>query len=651
MVIMGLNHALNYLYLNTMASNLFVQRLYILTRDGKVAYDECFHRGVNIIRGDNSSGKSTITHLLFYGLGGTYVDFVPQARLCQFVYVEICISGCVLTLRREIKLSDDKRVETMVGMCIYWGGLNEALSGECESQYFGYKTTEKVKSFSNILFELMGLPIVIGDNNITMHQLLRLMYIDQESPTGSLFMFETFDSQITRETTAELLMGIYDSDLYTAKLSLRDMQKQLSSINLDINAVKSALSLAEECSSTFLTSVIDYKEQEILNISSIIQSKRNGKQVDTPKNYVVIDYKNKILRLRQKIKEYEDIVDTIENEIEDSILFIKALKQRKAALNNSIQLRTGLENLTLEFCPECLTKLEDNVETGYCRLCKSPIDNTRGVQQAKRYDLEMSFQITESELVLEQNKRELLSSKSTLKSLKRDLKTQEQLLQDQLENVRSPQDEEIDNLIFNKGLLEGEIMQYRTMLEKAIYYEELIQRKEELEKLINKTERFIKAKHNDINNKRSEVYDKIKEFGIYFLRNDYKRQQEFTNADDFFVDFSNNIVYLSNKYSKYSASSNFYLKIAARFALFMSSLELPFMRYPHFIFADNMEDKGIEESRAQNFQRVLINKLSEYSDDDYQVIYTTSYITEELDNSKYVVGEKYSQGNKSLKNV
>ena len=263
----------------------------------------------------------------------------------------------------------------------------------------------------------------------------------------------------------------------------------------------------------------------------------------------------------------------------------------------------------------------------------------------------MSFQISESELVLEQNNRELLSHKATLKRLKRDLRTQEQLLQDQLENVRSSQDEEIDNLIFSKGLLEGEIMQYRTMLEKAIYYEELIQRRAELEISIKRTERFINAKQNNINVRRNEVYDKIKEFGIYFLQHDYERQQEFTNADEFFVDFSNNIVYLSNKYSKYSASSNFYLKIAARFALFMSSLELPFMRYPHFIFADNMEDKGIEESRAQNFQRVLISKLSEYSDDEYQVIYTTSYITEELDNSKYVVGEKYSQGNKSLKNV
>lgn len=634
-----------------MASNLFIQRLYILTRDGKVAYDESFHRGVNIIRGDNSSGKSTITHLLFYGLGGSYVDFVPQAKKCQFVYVEICISECVLTLRREIKLSNDERVETMAGMCIYWGGLNEALNGECDSQFFGYKTTDKNKSFSNVLFELMGLPIVIGDNNITMHQLLRLMYIDQESPTGSLFMFETFDNQITRETTAELLMGIYDSDLYTAKLSLRDMQKQLTSISLDINAVKSALSSAEECSSAFLTSVIDYKEQEILKLSRIIQSKRNGEQVDAPKNYVVIDYKTKILRLRQEIKEYEDIVDTIKNEIEDSILFIKALKQRKSALNNSIQLRTGLENLTIEVCPECLTKLDNNVEAGYCRLCKSPIDNTKGIQQAKRYDLEMSFQISESEFVLEQNNRELLSHKATLKRLKRDLRTQEQLLQDQLENVRSSQDEEIDNLIFSKGLLEGEIMQYRTMLEKAIYYEELIQRRAELEISIKRTERFINAKQNNINVRRNEVYDKIKEFGIYFLQHDYERQQEFTNADEFFVDFSNNIVYLSNKYSKYSASSNFYLKIAARFALFMSSLELPFMRYPHFIFADNMEDKGIEESRAQNFQRVLISKLSEYSDDEYQVIYTTSYITEELDNSKYVVGEKYSQGNKSLKNV
>ena len=206
-------------------------------------------------------------------------------------------------------------------------------------------------------------------------------------------------------------------------------------------------------------------------------------------------------------------------------------------------------------------------------------------------------------------------------------------------------------MIYNKGLLEGELLQYRTMLEKAIYYESLLNKKKEFETKIGETKRFISAKQSQKEKNKKTVENKIKEMGIYLLKHDLDRQQEFTNANDFIVDFSNNIVYLSNKYAKYSASSNFYLKIVARFAIFLSSLELPIMRYPHFIFADNMEDKGIEEKRAQNFQQVLIDKVNQYPSDDYQVIYTTSYITEDLNNSSYVVGDKYTNENKSLKNV
>ena len=80
-----------------MAVSFFVNRLYVLTTDGKVAYDEPFHHGVNIIRGANSSGKSTITHLLFYGLGGEYTQFVTQARHCSRVMVEVCLDGAVLS--------------------------------------------------------------------------------------------------------------------------------------------------------------------------------------------------------------------------------------------------------------------------------------------------------------------------------------------------------------------------------------------------------------------------------------------------------------------------------------------------------------------------------------------------------------------------
>ncbi len=634
-----------------MASRIQIQRLKVITRNGQTAYDEYFHKGINIIRGENSSGKSTITHLLFFGLGGSYSDFVIEAKRCQYVYTQIDINGCVITLKRELKLSDDGRVDSMVGLTIFWGDIDETLENACESNYFGYRATDKTKSFSNALFEIMDMPLVVGDNNITMHQLLRLMYVDQESPTGSLFMYEQFDSQTTRETVAELLMGIYDADLYISKLNIKEYKKQLDDVSVEIKAIKTSFSRPEECSSMFLKNTIKNKEAEIVKLSEYITKKRTGQEVKTKYSKKIDRLKESVVKLRLLYSRLLNDQNYLQSEIDDTEMFIIALENRQKALADSISVRKSLEGLVLDFCPECLTKLDNHVENGHCRLCKAPIDNTKGIRQAKRYELELSFQIKESKIVLEQLNTELVEKKSAISGTKSELDTYETLLTQELKSTISPQDEEVDEMIYHKGLIEGEILQYRTMLERASYYEGLIEKKEQLQSLIAKEERFINAKEAQQQENRAIVENKIKEIGIYFLQHDLQRQQEFTQADEFNVDFSNNIVYLSNKHSKYSASSNFYLKIVARFALFMASLEIPFMRFPHFIFADNMEDKGIEIGRAQNFQKVLINKLSEYDINNYQVIYTTSYITEALDNSPYVVGEKYTKDNKSLKNV
>lgn len=634
-----------------MASKIQIQRLKVVTRMGQTAYDEYFHKGINIIRGENSSGKSTITHLLFFGLGGAYSDFVIEAKRCQYVYTQVDINGCIITLKRELKLSDDGRVDSMAGLTIFWGNIDDVLTNSCESNYFGYRATDKTKSFSNALFEIMDMPLVVSDNNITMHQLLRLMYVDQESPTGSLFMYEQFDSQTTRETVAELLMGIYDADLYISKLNIKEYKKQFGDIGVEIKAIKASFNSPEECSSMYLKNIIKNKESEIIRFSEYITKKRTGQEVKIKFSKNIDRLKETVVKLRLLYSQLLNDQNHLQSEIDDTKMFIIALENRQKALADSISVRESLEGLVLDFCPECLTKLDDHVENGHCRLCKAPIDNTKGIRQAKRYELELSFQIKESKIVLEQLNTELVEKKSTISGTKSQLKTYENLLTQELKSTISPQDEEVDEMIYHKGLIEGEILQYRTMLERASYYEGLIEKKNQLQTLIDEEERFVKAKEAQQQKNRAIVENKIKEFGIYFLQHDLQRQQEFTQADEFNVDFSNNIVYLSNKHSKYSASSNFYLKIVARFALFMASLEIPFMRFPRFIFADNMEDKGIEIGRAQNFQKVLINKLLEYDSKDYQVIYTTSYITNELDNSPYVVGERYTKDNKSLKNV
>ena len=57
---------------------LKLNRLSIFTHDGKIAYDENFHDGVNIIRGHNSSGKSTIGNFIFYVLGGDFKKWTKK---------------------------------------------------------------------------------------------------------------------------------------------------------------------------------------------------------------------------------------------------------------------------------------------------------------------------------------------------------------------------------------------------------------------------------------------------------------------------------------------------------------------------------------------------------------------------------------------
>ena len=635
-----------------MAVSFFVNRLYVLTAEGKVAYDEEFHHGVNIIRGENSSGKSTITHLLFYGLGGEYTHFVNEVRQCSRVMVEVSIDHATLTLSRPIEQDAEGRILTQRGMTIWWGTLEEALRKDCESQTFGYKATANTSSFSNALFEVMKMPIVQGDNNITMHQLLRLLYIDQESPTQSLYYYEQFDSQTTRETAADLLMGIFDEKLYAAKLDLRNLEAELGNQKAEIRVLEKSLD-SRQRSTEFIQEEIAQKNREMEKLEGKIQLLRQGGKPERKDKSQLDKIKAEVRKLEAQCDQEEERIELLEYGIEDTQMFISELLRKKLALDYSVSTREILGNLRLEYCPECLSPLPKDTPDGTCHLCRQKIDNKSGVTQAKRLISELSFQQKESEVILKKDEDELMNAKAGLRSLKVKRKGAQKILDELLGSARSTTAAAIEDLIYQKGELKGELQQFYTMLEMAMKYEELKKLQEQTERAISKKKGYIEAQLDKQKSRRNEVIRKIQEHGAYFLNHDEARQKDFQKAQpsDLTVDFPGNMVFLRDRYSKYSASSAFFLKLAARFSLFFASLDIEWMRYPRFIFADNMEDKGIEQVRAQKFQQTLIDSLKKYDTDSYQVIYTTSYITESLDHSDYVVGEHYDMGHKSLKNV
>lgn len=96
-----------------------VRRL-VVYRDLNEAYSCNFHDGVNILSGENSSGKSTIISFLVYGLGGDIHDWSEHARLCDRVAVEVQLNHHVVTLMREISAKSGQP------MMIFPGDLDDS---------------------------------------------------------------------------------------------------------------------------------------------------------------------------------------------------------------------------------------------------------------------------------------------------------------------------------------------------------------------------------------------------------------------------------------------------------------------------------------------------------------------------------------------
>lgn len=638
-----------------MQNNLILNRLVIFTKDGKTAYDETFHRGVNIIRGHNSSGKSTIIRFIFYALGGCYSDFVPEALQCRVVFAEVQINGAVYTLKRYLERTDDGRVNKYSPMYIYYGCMEDSKTDRRPDKWqkYGYKTTSSQRSFSNVLFELMGLPEFKADSNITMHQILRLIYLDQESPLSSLFFFETFDQELTRETVAELLMGLYDEQLSSRKLQQIVVKKKIDETSQALKITKQFLSDSTLESPAFIMAEIERLTKEIDAITARVEELRNPDSkfsaLDSSQKLEFKRLQGEVAGLRKQYVAIDEKVARLKADIQDSTYFVEALRSKIVAIERSMATREYFDQLHLEYCPECLTKIEDNAPEGHCRLCKSPIDNSRGRSQAMRIKLELDHQIRESHSLIEKDTEELQEKEAELRSLQRQLTSAQKKYDASVRNVRSTRDERIDQLLQDKGYKEGEIIQYRTLLESAEKYEWLLNELAELKKQDDILTRYIKAAEDKIRIERTKIERAITDNGVYLLKNDRDRQAEFRHASDFTMNFKQNMAYLTDQHIKLSASSSFYLKMTARFAMFLASLQNDTMKYPRLLFSDNMEDKGMEEDRSRNFQNILVRRIKEIGNPDCQVIFATSNIAHELDTQEYTIGDKYTEDNKSLK--
>ncbi len=622
---------------------LSIKRLVVI-KDRKRVYDESFKLGLNVIGGENGSGKTTIADFIFYALGGDLKSWRKSAASCDNVYAEVILNVNSITLRREVDTSSQRP------LAVFWGTLDEALASDQSTwELYPYAAKGSKLSFSQILFKNFGLPEVRGDlsGRITMHQMLRLLYVDQTTPYDEVFRSDYFDQYSIREAVGDLLLGVYDEKIYQASLRLKDLDTENKALGYEIKAVHKIV--GEE--RTVMTT--DFLQQQ----RSTLISEREKCYIElkkTVENEEIVDKEIKKLQgmvaddLENANKTFDELIKSIKKiqvDYADTEMFLYSLRKRLESLEESDNARESLGAITFRFCPSCYSPL-DEYEKDVCSVCGKPQlrDSERDNRLRMRHELEQQIEESEAHLNEQYEQlRDLKLQQPTLEGKRQAL----QLRYNELRvSAKSPTDIKRGELNRRIGYLDRELEDIEKRMQVALRIEELSKRREEIAAEVVRLKDEITAHEQAKQEREREVYNLIASLTANLLRRDLPREDEFTTARNITFDLGQNSVKIDGR-ANFAASSMVYLKNSFHFALLLASLELSYMRYPRFIVFDNVEDKGMEPLRSHNFQNLVRDKSKE-ANVDHQIIMFTTMISPDLSGSDYQIGEILTHDKKSL---
>lgn len=624
---------------------LFLLRLVIL-RHGLVVYDQPFHTGVNIIRGTNSHGKSTIADFIFYVLGGDLSRWKPEAETCDVVIAEVLANGAILTLKREVTAKGSQP------LYIYYGNYADAARNAAQGWLtFGYRRSENGESFSQALFRALQMPEVQGDgaSNITMHQLLRLVYVDQLTGPDMLMRVEEFDSGLIRQTVLHYLLGLFDNELYNDQLALREAQRQQDNAKAQLKNLERVLDKAEfetdgarlKKKQQDLEATLTATNTEIATLSRNESDKISRKDGLKP-------LADKLAALRKEAYALASTVEQLSLEIEDARQFIAALEHKILALEDSQVSRVQLGAITLHFCPQCLAPLTPSPSKKACTLCKQETGHEEALSKLARMRQELALQIKESKTVATQRREEYDRSLSLYRSQQDAIKRAQQDFDRLAGTVQTQRDASLDRLLQEKGGLERSLDDLKQQLKVLGVVSTLREELAQWGSRIQELQIAIHRRKSDMAAKEHQASAQVQHYTREFLKSDSALGYEgyFATAENVTLDPANNTFHLDGR-NQFSASSVILLKNSIHFSILFASLDLDFFRYPRLIICDNIEDKGMKPERSQNFQRMVV-KLSNAAKVQHQIIFTTSMVAPELDTPELCIGPNYINNVKTL---
>jgi hypothetical protein len=612
---------------------------------GKPVYDQKFHSGVNIIRGENSVGKSTIADFIFFILGGEFKEWKPATARVEEVQAQITTPHGKLSLRRE-------KVQGRPPIWIYFGDIEAAAGRGIEGweKYPIYRGQSNL-SFTEVLFHSMLLPAAQSDgaSNITSHQLLRLLYSDQRTPAPRLFRFESFDKATIRTAVGDLVCGIRSFELFEVELRIRELETKFAAVDSKWSALLNSFPDQIGVTVAAIQNEIGGLEKkrralvaEIENVDDVVDSDQNAHFLKDRKQAVA-----KLQKLRQNLATTSRKVESSKLEQIELNRFIDHLNQSLSILESAERTAQVLGSIEFSHCPSCLKTLPSEADEDTCHLCGQEIDREEAVSRYNYIRVDIELQIKESRQLLAQELEAFSDAKRHYNILQRDYEraTAEFALKFEMSN--SPREAFLAERYGAIGRIDKELEQLRRSIERATELDELSAEKDRLNADLTRAKDHRTALQKFAAGRRNSALRLVSSKAAGVLRmDDSGAQEEFKVADHVDLSFEDDAILLDGL-ANFSESSNVFLKNAAILGLHLAACADKEFFHPRFALFDNIEDKGMTPARSHRFQELIV-KLTTETTLPNQVIFTTSMMNPELDLEDYVIGPHYTEDNKTL---
>ncbi|WP_319480997.1 AAA family ATPase [uncultured Draconibacterium sp.] len=593
-----------------------------------------FGTGINIIVGDNGSGKSTFSYFIEFGLGGSIEAFkkekeeekklnnskYEQIREDEnnFVQLDILINSKPYSLKRFIGTNDIFFEEN---------GVIGKLPINRNADY-------APRTFSDWLLEKLEINVFelsLGTSSwlIGFKDLFRLLNYDQDTDSRKIFKAASADnyiadSSIIRKSIFETLIGI-NSEEYNIKYNeFKKAQKEKNDAKiiyddfLENNHVVDNELEAEE------KKLEEFEEQ----LGKLIQSRESYQKQNTnsdEKTEQLSQIQNELIEIDLQTSEYKVKKQTYTIEVSKIEKLLAKKYDEISQIEKIIFTHDKLNLFSLEICPFCMGKVEP--QNGKC-ICGHEI---------KDDDYEkFVYKSSEYKEILDHKKKSIKTIKTAFDSYRSELLEIEKTISSNI--LKSNKLKEELRLSINAIEFSGNSQIIDRLNDKILEVKEDILKQEKVIELLNRRNQLQK-RFNDKNETFKEKDKAFKKISEVFNKNNTDTINEFNEIYSILLSKSScksNHAEINDDYMPYidygiykEKSAVVPIRLMYYFTFLSLGMKRESVKHPRFLLIDTPQGEGIDESNLKLNIKLLDEalELSKNNDEDeikdYQVILTT----------------------------